>query len=95
VLVDTYSADKFGGTGKTGNWNEFQALGELSTNHTWILSGGLLPENVADALAASGARFLDINSGVEAAPGIKDHAKMNAIILAIHEHRSSSHSADV
>lgn len=95
VLVDTYSADRFGGTGKTGNWSEFRALRDLSADHTWILSGGLSPKSVADAMAVSGARFLDINSGVEAAPGIKDHAKMNAIILAIHEHRVSSDSAHV
>jgi phosphoribosylanthranilate isomerase len=60
-----------------------------------VLSGGLSSVNVAAAMAQSGARFLDINSGVETAPGVKDHAKMNAIILAIHEHRTSPDSAHV
>lgn len=94
ILVDTYSPDKFGGTGKVGNWAEFKELQRLSPDHTWVLSGGLSPHNVAAAMSQSGGRFLDINSGAETAPGIKDHAKMNAIILAVHEHRSSPASID-
>ena len=95
IWMDTYSPDEYGGTGKTGNWPEFQDLQGLSTDNAWVLSGGLSSVNVAAAMAQSGARFLDINSGVETAPGVKDHAKMNAIILAIHEHRTSPDSAHV
>ena len=95
ILIDTYAADKFGGSGQTGNWGEFKALESQSPDHTWVLSGGLSPENIGNALTASGSRFLDINSGVETAPGIKDHAKMNAAILAIHQQRSPAGSTDV
>ena len=45
----------------------------------WVLAGGLNPENVLDAIAQTGAAHLDFNSGVETAPGIKDHAKLEAL----------------
>ncbi len=95
ILVDTYSADKFGGSGKTGDWTEFNQLQQLSADHTWVIAGGLSPDNIADALDETGARFVDVNSGVELAPGIKDHAKMNAVVLAIHEQRTTTVSHDV
>lgn len=49
----------------------------------FILAGGLSPENVADAIAASGARVVDTVSGVESAPGVKDIAKIGAFIAAV------------
>lgn len=83
-LVDSYAKDKFGGTGETGDWGEFQDLQASHRDHQWILAGGLAPENIELALQRSGSRFLDLNSGVEVAPGIKDHAKMKAAVLAVH-----------
>jgi phosphoribosylanthranilate isomerase len=47
-----------------------------------MLSGGLNPENVPAALAASGAGALDVSSGVESAPGIKDPARIAAFLAA-------------
>lgn len=93
-LVDTFHADGFGGSGMTGNWAEFNGLLKANPDHTWILAGGLTPENIGAALTESGARFVDVNSGVETAPGIKDHAKMKAVVLAIHQQRVGSNSAD-
>ena len=49
----------------------------------WILSGGLTPENVADAVAETGATAVDVSSGVEASPGRKDPARVAAFIAAI------------
>ena len=46
----------------------------------WLLAGGLTPENVADGIAASGARGVDVSSGVETAPGVKDPARIAAFI---------------
>lgn len=83
-LLDTFHADKFGGTGETGDWPKFRRHRETHPDRTWILSGGLKPDNVAAAVAATGARFLDVNSGVELSPGVKDPAKLKAFVLALH-----------
>ncbi len=82
-LVDTYDPDKFGGTGKTGDWSKFAAHQRAHPAHTWILSGGLNPANVAEAVAQSGARFVDVNSGVESAPGVKDAVRLQAFADAV------------
>jgi phosphoribosylanthranilate isomerase len=83
-LLDTFHADKFGGTGETGDWAKFKRHREAHAGKTWILSGGLKPDNVAAAVTATGAKFLDVNSGVEQAPGIKSPAKLQALVLALH-----------
>jgi phosphoribosylanthranilate isomerase len=54
----------------------------------WILSGGLTPENVGEALAGTGAQIVDVNSGVESAPGVKDHARLKAFMSAVRKARS-------
>lgn len=92
-LVDTYQLSGFGGSGKTGDWPKFAELREAYPQRTWILAGGLNPENIGEALHASGAKIVDVNSGVEAAPGVKDHAKLRAFVLAIHRARTESPSA--
>ena len=78
-LLDTFHAGGFGGSGRTGDWAKFARHRAAHPEKTWILAGGLTPENVAAALAASGARFVDVNSGVESSPGVKDHAKLAAL----------------
>lgn len=79
VLLDSYDPGLYGGSGKTGNWRHFSELRQYYGAVRWILAGGLGPTNVAEAIAASGARFIDVNSGVESAPGIKDHAKLREL----------------
>jgi phosphoribosylanthranilate isomerase len=49
----------------------------------WFLSGGLTADNVAEAVAISGARYVDVSSGVESAPGVKDPAKIAAFLAAV------------
>lgn len=83
-LLDAFHADKFGGTGETGDWEKFRRHREAQPGKTWILSGGLNPANVAAAVAATGAKFLDVNSGVEQSPGIKSPDKLKALVLALH-----------
>jgi phosphoribosylanthranilate isomerase len=85
VLMDTFDPALFGGTGRTGDWPKFRRHRERNPERTWILSGGLNPGNVGEALAGSGARFVDVNSGVESAPGVKDHARLKAFIVAVHK----------
>lgn len=84
-LLDTFHADKFGGTGETGDWPKFKRHRDAHLGKTWILSGGLKPDNVAAAVTATGAKFIDVNSGVELSPGVKDPAKLKALVLALHE----------
>ena len=82
-LIDTYDPEKFGGTGRTGDWARFARLQQANPKRTWILSGGLNAENVGEAVLQSGAHFVDVNSGVESAPGVKDPAKLEAFVTAL------------
>jgi phosphoribosylanthranilate isomerase len=82
-LLDTFHADKFGGTGQTGDWKKFARHQQAHPQKTWILSGGLNPKNIGDALRQSGAHFADVNSGVESAPGMKDHTKLKMFAAAL------------
>jgi phosphoribosylanthranilate isomerase len=87
-LLDTFHADKFGGTGATGDWAKFARHQKAHVDKTWILSGGLNPENIGAALRASGARFVDVNSGIESAPGVKDQEKLKRFVVRLHESQS-------
>lgn len=82
-LVDTFHAEGFGGSGRTGDWAGFARLAEANPGRRWILAGGLNPENVVPAIAASGARFVDVNSGVETHPGAKSPEKLRAVAAAL------------
>jgi phosphoribosylanthranilate isomerase len=66
-----------GGNGKSFDWSFLPRL-ELET--PWLLAGGLTPENVADAVAKSGALGIDVSSGVESSRGVKDAGKIAAFI---------------
>ncbi len=83
-LLDTFHPGKPGGTGKTGDWAEYQRYRKAHPEKQWILAGGLNPQNIAQAVTATGAKFIDVNSGVEQAPGIKSPAKLKAFVLALH-----------
>jgi phosphoribosylanthranilate isomerase len=82
-LVDTFHAEGFGGSGRTGDWSGFAKLTAAHPEKTWVLAGGLSPDNIAAARAASGARFVDVNSGVESAPGLKSPEKLRALAAAL------------
>lgn len=84
ILFDTFHAGGFGGSGKTGDWASFARHQTSHTKNFWILAGGLNPENIGEALKQTGARFVDVNSGVEAVPGIKDETKLKRFVVAIH-----------
>ncbi len=76
VLFDAHIEGEYGGTGHSFDW---QLLPEALAGN-WILSGGLTPENVAEAVRITGAEIVDISSGVESAPGVKCREKMAAFI---------------
>jgi phosphoribosylanthranilate isomerase len=79
-LLDAYSPGKPGGTGETFNWD--LALQARTLGHPIFLAGGLTQENVAEAVQRAQPYGVDVSSGVEAAPGRKDHAKVRAFIQA-------------
>lgn len=75
LLLDTFRRDVFGGTGETLNW-EVAAEVVRKSKTPVILSGGLTPENVGEAIRTVRPFGVDVSSGLEHSPGIKDHAKM-------------------
>jgi phosphoribosylanthranilate isomerase len=79
-LLDTFTADKAGGTGKVFNWD--LAIEARKLGRPIFLAGGLTPENVADAVRRVRPFAVDVSSGVEASPGKKDHGKVRAFINA-------------
>ena len=81
LLLDTYTAGQHGGTGQTFDWSlavEAKKLGK-----PLILSGGLTPENVADAIRQVRPYAVDVASGVERQPGKKDPEKLRRFIEAV------------
>jgi phosphoribosylanthranilate isomerase len=74
-------ATREGGHGKSFDWSILKGF-RVNDHEDWTLSGGLTPENVAEAIAKSGAAAVDVSSGVEKSPGVKDKAKVEAFIKA-------------
>lgn len=74
-------ADREGGHGQTFDWSILKGF-RVHDHEDWTLSGGLTPENVAEAIRQSGAAAVDVSSGVEAGPGVRDLAKVRAFIAA-------------
>lgn len=80
-IIDSREGGRFGGTGRLSDWKLAKAVGR---NHPVVLSGGLNPENVEAAIAAVSPRAVDVSSGIEIAPGRKDHQKMRAFLEKAH-----------
>jgi phosphoribosylanthranilate isomerase len=79
LLVDAHIKGAYGGTGETGNWNIAR---HLAVRAPVLLAGGLTPTNVAAAVRAVNPWGVDVASGVESGPGVKDSAKISAFISA-------------
>jgi phosphoribosylanthranilate isomerase len=79
-LLDTHREGLRGGTGETFDW---RMLARRRSEVPLLLSGGLTPENVAEAIAAVDPWGVDVASGVESAPGVKDPEKMKAFAAAV------------
>ncbi len=78
-LLDTYHPTKHGGTGEAFDW---ELAVEAKSHGPVILAGGLTPQNVAAAIERVHPYAVDVSSGVEAAPGIKDRHKVRRFIMA-------------
>lgn len=68
-----------GGNGLSFDW---RLVARRRWLKPWMLAGGLTPDNVATAIRLTNARQVDVSSGVESAPGVKDHAKIRAFVAA-------------
>ena len=73
LLFDTYDERRSGGTGRRFDW---ALLATYERSKPFFLSGGLNPENVVAAISLVRPDAIDVASGVEASPGVKDHAKV-------------------
>jgi phosphoribosylanthranilate isomerase len=80
VLLDAHEPAKRGGTGRVIEWTVAAAAARV---RPVILSGGLTPDNVKAAEAAVRPYAVDVSSGVESAPGVKDEVKMRAFFAAL------------
>jgi phosphoribosylanthranilate isomerase len=83
-LLDTSVAGKVGGTGRTWDWG---LAAKRRSKVPFLLSGGLTPENVAEGIAAVRPWGVDVASGVESEPGLKDPAKLKAFLEAVGDAR--------
>ena len=82
ILVDAKppkNADLPGGNGLSFDW---RLVAQRRWLRPWMLAGGLTPDNVAEAIRLTNARQVDVSSGVESAPGIKDAGRISAFVKA-------------
>jgi phosphoribosylanthranilate isomerase len=83
VLLDAHAPGVYGGTGETFDWNAAIAFKQSHPEIPVMLAGGITPENAADAIAAVHPAALDVASGAEVSPGVKDFAKVAALLRAV------------
>lgn len=79
ILLDTYHAHQFGGTGQVFDWTKLPQTVDIPI----ILAGGLTADNVAAAIGQTGVYGVDVSGGIERAKGQKDAVKMQAFIQAV------------
>lgn len=79
ILLDTFHPQHLGGSGEVFDWQRIPN----NLSKPFILAGGLTPQNVTTAIQTVRPYAVDVSSGVESAPGIKDFAKMAAFIQGV------------
>lgn len=90
ILVDAHDPVTVGGTGRTVDWAVARAI---AASRPLVLAGGLRPDNVAEAVATVAPWGVDVASGVERSPGIKDHALVRAFVQAVRAADAARHQA--
>jgi phosphoribosylanthranilate isomerase len=80
ILLDAYDTKLYGGTGKTVDWEVAREAAKLTKV---FLAGGLSPESVAEAVQSVEPFGVDVNSGVESAPGRKDANRLRQLQAAL------------
>jgi phosphoribosylanthranilate isomerase len=86
LLLDVHDPVTRGGTGRTIDWS---AAASIAARRRTLLAGGLTPDNVAQAVARVRPHGIDVSSGVERSPGVKDHARIRALFEALNDHHPS------
>jgi len=92
LLLDTPTAGR-GGSGKVFDWTLARDARRTYPRRAFVLAGGLAPDNVATAIAEVDPWGVDVASGIEAAPGIKDPAKATAFIARAREAMAAAEKA--
>ena len=87
VLIDAFSAGAAGGTGQAFDWSLFEDFRSLG--YPLILAGGLQPGNIQTAIQTAGPDAVDLASGVEKEPGIKDPEKIRSLMMNMRKLDSS------
>jgi phosphoribosylanthranilate isomerase len=80
ILLDVHDPLRRGGTGKSIDWT---AAAEVAAQRRIMLAGGLTPDNVAEAVDRVRPFGIDVSSGVERSPGVKDHGRIRALCRAV------------
>jgi phosphoribosylanthranilate isomerase len=89
LLLDVHDTERRGGTGRTIDWS---VAARIAARRRALLAGGLTPENAAEAVARVRPFGLDVSSGVERAPGVKDHGRLRAFFEAVHGNGNAARS---
>ena len=92
VLVDAFDPVRMGGTGRQVDWTR---AARIARRRPLVLSGGLRAENVAEAVRQVGPYGVDVSSGVESRPGVKDPDRMRAFFAALAAADSTAQAARV
>ena len=83
ILLDAHAPGIYGGTGEVFDWNVATAFKEVHPGLPVILAGGIIPENAALAATIVKPAALDVASGAEISPGVKDFDKVAALLAAL------------
>lgn len=83
VLLDAHAPGVYGGTGEVFDWNVATLFREQHPELPILLAGGIVPENAGEAAAHVKPSGLDVASGAEISPGIKDFTKVSALLAAL------------
>ena len=83
ILLDTPAPGVYGGTGETFDWSHARKFINTHPEIPVLLAGGITPENAADAISTVQPAALDVASGAESSPGIKDFDKVEALLASV------------
>ncbi len=90
ILLDAHAPEEYGGTGKTFDWQVAKTLAKENPGLPFILAGGITVENIDQAINETGASMIDVASGAEISPGMKDMDKVRSMLDITNQHNAPS-----